>query len=65
MFNLNFIKIGFYYYFIGNIEVWYGNLDIIINNDLSMEYLEILVSRFEEMFFVEVKVKLEVLLGIV
>lgn len=54
-----------YYYFIGNIEVWYGNLDIIINNDLSMEYLEILVSRFEEMFFVEVKVKLEVLLGIV
>lgn len=55
----------FYYYFIGNSEVWYGNLDIIINNDLSMEYLEILVSRFEEMFFVEVKVKLEVLLGIV
>lgn len=62
---MNFIKIEFYYYFIGNIEVWYGNLDIIINNDLSMEYLEILVSRFEEMFFVEVKVKLEVLLGIV
>lgn len=62
---MNFIKIDFYYYFIGNIEVWYGNLDIIINNDLSMEYLEILVSRFEEMFFVEVKVKLEVLLGIV
>lgn len=62
---MNFIKIDFYYYFIGNIDVWYGNLDIIINNDLSMEYLEILVSRFEEMFFVEVKVKLEVLLGIV
>lgn len=62
---MNFIKIDFYYYFIGNIEVWYGNLDIIINNDLSMEYLEILVCRFEEMFFVEVKVKLEVLLGIV
>lgn len=60
---MNFIKIDFYYYFIGNIEVWHGNLDIIINNDLSMEHLETPVSRSEEMSPAEVKVKSEALSG--
>lgn len=60
---MHFIKIDFSFYFIGNIEVWHGNLDIIINNDLSMEHLEIPVRSPGETSPVEVKVKSEALSG--
>lgn len=50
-------------YLIGNLEVWHGNLDIIINNDLIVEPLENLPGSPGGKAPIEVKVKSTVLSG--
>lgn len=60
---MTWVVLDFSFYFIGNIEVWHGNLDIIINNDFIVGPLENIPDSPGGKGPVEVKVKPNVLSG--